>query len=171
MMQGIRGIGKVRKIAKIPDLAEMPEPKRAKVERIPVKPRGSVRWGRKEDPLEKAALQGVPGTLPERIVWKWLLDEDYLFETQLAVAGGRMVIGGSVVDFVVYDIAGQPVALRVQGDYWHGPKFPDRQARDDEQFWRLHQMGYKVVDLWESDIYEAVRQERLTPYIEGEVFA
>lgn len=168
MLGTIRGIGKVRKI---PALGDIPRTRRATLERIPVHPRGPLRFGAKEDKLEKAALQGVPGTLPERIVWKWLIDEDYTFIGQRTEYGGRLVSGGAVIDFLVYDLAGKPVALRVQGDYWHGPKFPQRQARDDEQFYRLTARGYLVVDLWESDIYEAVEKDRLTPYIMGEVFA
>lgn len=168
MFSKIDGIGKV---GKIPALSDMPRTRRATIERIPARPRGAVRYGAGEDKLEKAALQGVPGTLPERIVWKWLIDQDYSFVGQYAESGGNLVVGGSVVDFVVYDIAGKPTALRVMGDYWHGPKFPTRQARDDEQFYRLVSMGYVVVDLWESDIYQAVEHDRLTAYIMGEVFS
>ena len=164
-------IGSIGDLAKIPKLSDKPpRPRTIKAEPITVRHR-PIRRGSDEDKLEKAALQGVPGTLPERIVWKWLVDEDYRFITQGAEFGGRMVIGGAVVDFVVYDIAGRPVALRVMGDYWHGPKFPDRQARDDEHYHRLTAMGYLVVDLWEKDIYEAVRRDRLTAYIMGEIEA
>jgi hypothetical protein len=164
----IRGIGKVRKIAKI---SEIHRPRKAKVDPIPAHPRSGVRYGVEEDKLEKAALQGVPGTLPERIIWKWLLDHDYSFIGQYAESGGNLVVGGAVVDFLVYDIAGKPTAMRIMGDYWHGPKFPTRQARDDEQYYRLVSMGYLVVDLWEHDIYDAVKRDRLTPYIMDAVFS
>lgn len=164
----ISGIGKIRNIPKI---GEIPRTRKAKVETIPARPRGGVYYGTAEDKLEKAALQGVPGTLPERIIWKWLLDKDYLFVGQYAESGGNMVVGGAVVDFLVYDIAGKPTAMRIMGDYWHGPKFPQRQARDDEQYYRLVSMGYLVVDLWEHDIYQAVEQDRLTAYIMDEVFS
>ena len=47
MFEGIRGFGKITKIAKIADLDEMPPaPKSVKKERIAVSPRGSVRWGK-----------------------------------------------------------------------------------------------------------------------------
>ena len=167
MIEKIGGIGGIRKI---PALGSVPRTRKPSLEKIPTHPRSAV-WAPEEDKLEKAAIQGVPGTLPERIVWKWLLDNDYTFVGQYAESGGNLTVGGSVVDFVVYDIAGRPVALRVMGDYWHGPKFPWRQARDDEQYYRLTGMGYLVVDLWESDIYEAVLEDRLTPYIMGEIFA
>ncbi len=167
MIEKIGGLGKIRKISK---LGAVPRTRRAMLERVPGAPRSGT-WAHEEDKLEKAALQGVPGTLPERIVWKWLIVNEYTFLAQRSEAGGNLVVGGAVVDFLVYDIAGQTTALRIMGDYWHGPKFPGRQARDEEQFWRLTAMGYLVVDLWESDIYEAVKKERLTAYILGEVFA
>lgn len=169
MFDRIEGLGKIGEIAGIPSLGDMPKaPKRIKAEPIPLRPR-IVDRGTERDLLEEAALQGVVGTLPERIVWKWLIDRQYRFIMQRSEFGGALVLGGAVVDFVVYDLAGQPVALRVQGDYWHGPKFPDRQARDDEHYHRLTAMGYLVVDLWEHDIYNAVLHKRLTAYILGEV--
>jgi len=123
--------------------------------------------GRREDPLEKAALQDVPGSLPERIVWKWLERKGHLYEAQMPQFGGRVLAGGAVVDFIVYDLAGMPVVIRVQGDYWHGPMRPGQQSRDDDQSARLRLQGYLVVDLWEGDIYEAVQHDRLSQYIEG----
>ena len=166
---GIQGLGELAEIEGIPGIWDTPKKPRAiKAERIPVRPRVLDR-GAQADLLEEAALQGVFGTLPERIVWKWLIDRQYRFIVQRAEFGGALVLGGAVVDFVVYDLAGQPVALRVMGDYWHGPKFPGRQARDDEHYQRLTAMGYLVVDLWEGDIYNAVLAERLTAYIMGEV--
>lgn len=167
MIEKIGGISGIRKIAGV---ASPPRTRKAAVEPIPTFPRAAV-WGREEDKLEKAAMQGVPGTLPERIIWKWLVDNDYTFTGQYAESGGNLTVGGSVVDFVVYDIAGRPVAIRVMGDYWHGPQFPWRQARDDEQYYRLVGMGYLVADLWEHDIYDAVLEDRLTAYIMGEIFA
>lgn len=125
--------------------------------------------GQREDVLEKAALQGLPGTLPERIIWRWLDAKNLLYQTQAVELGGRLVVGGAVVDFLVWGLAGPVVALRVQGEYWHGPLKPGQQSRDDEQAGRLRTLGYLVVDLWEGEIYEAVREGRLGAYIEGKV--
>jgi len=161
---GIEKFGKVRKIAKV---GRLPAGRKISTERIAVRKQAP---GKVEDPLEKAALQGVPGTLPERIVWKWLEDEGRLYEAQYAELGGRWYAGGAVVDFVLYDLGERPVALRVQGDYWHGLGFPDRQARDDEQAIRLTARGYVVVDLWEGELYEAARHERVGRYITDEIF-
>lgn len=116
------------------------------------------------DVLEAAAVRPGRGTLPERIVWKWLEGQPYLFRVQQAEFGGRGQLGGVALDFVVFGIAALPVALRVQGGYWHGPQ-SDRKSLDDEQAARLRMKGYLVVDLWEQDIYAAVRGDRLTSYI------
>ena len=120
------------------------------------------------DPLEAAALQGATGTLPERIVQRWLESAGHLYQAEHWEMGGRLVLGGAVVDFVVYDLAPQPVVLRVMGEYWHG-ELPGRQARDDEQAQRLRRMGYLVVDLWESAIYAAALAGRVGSYVLGEV--
>lgn len=165
MFGKIGGFGKIREIGERPR-----RPRTVKADRIVVRPR-PIRTAPKENKLEKAALQGVPGTLPERIVWKWLEDNGYRYITQGAEFGGRLILGGAVVDFLVYDLAGRVTCLRVMGDYWHGPEFPGRKARDDEQFARLTARGYLVVDLWESDIYQAVEQDRLNAYILEEVRA
>ena len=161
------GIEKFGKVVKIRKVGEFPTVRKMGTGGIPLRKRVP---GKVEDPLEKAALQGVPGTLPERIVWKWLDDEGRLYEAQYAELGGRWYAGGAVVDFVLYDLGERPVALRVQGDYWHGMGFPDRQARDDEQAMRLAAVGYVVVDLWEGELYEAARHERVGRYITDEIF-
>ena len=168
-IQGIPGVGDLGLFDKIEKVGEkVHKLPRVRGERISIRPRPYPAKS-DEDKLEEAAMQGVPGTLPERIVWKWLDEQGYRYITQGSEFGGRLVMGGAVVDFLVYDMSGLTVALRVQGDYWHGPTFPGRQARDDEQFARLTARGYLVVDLWESDIYEAVLQDRLTAYITREV--
>ena len=168
-ISGIRGLGEIPGIEGIPPIWDTPAvPPTIKAERIVLRPRLLDR-GVERDLLEEAAMQGVVGTLPERIVWKWLVDRDYRFIMQRSEFGGALVLGGAIVDFVVYDLAGQPVALRVQGTYWHGPAFPARQARDDEHYHRLTAMGYLVVDLWEHDIYAAVLHKALTAFILGAV--
>lgn len=166
----------------------MPQPPHSLIQRIK-KPGGlkglkgirKGRWGRKlskpkpialkpevpgvaVDPLEAAAAQGVQGTLPERIILKWLERRGYLYRVQVAELGGARSLGGMSLDFVVYGLAGLPVVLRVQGTYWHGPLM-DRTALDDEQAGRLRLNGYLVVDLWEHEIYQAVLSHRLTEFV------
>ena len=160
----IEKFGKVHKIRKVSEFGAV---RRMGLGAIAVKKQVP---GKVEDPVEKAAMQGVEGTLPERIVWKWLEDEGHVYEAQQAELGGRLWVGRAVVDFVILDMGSAPVMVRVQGDYWHGTNYPERKARDDEQAVRLRGMGYVVVDLWEGELYEAARRERVGRYIEDEIF-
>lgn len=162
------GMGTLGGLGELPGLEEG-RPRRAAPPSARISLQPEVVGGGGEDPLEKAAMQGVDGSLPERIVWKYLATRGHLFTAQSAAMGGRLTVGGAVVDFLVYDLGARPVAMRVQGDYWHGPARPDQQARDDAQASRLRGQGYVVADLWESDIYQAVRFDRLGAYIREEV--
>lgn len=163
MLSKIKGLRsptrKIRKVGKLrtPRAISSPEPMASGLR---------LRKVTDAEKLEAAAMQGQVGTLPERIVWKWLEAEQYEYQFQLAELGGRDTAGGAVIDFVVYGVALAPIVIRVMGDYWHGPQFPQTQAKDDEQYVRLHAMGYFVVDAWEHDIYEAVLKDSLTPYME-----
>ena len=160
-------IGKVRKVAKIGTLTEMPGERAVSFGRITVRPEMP---GAKVDPLEAAAMQGVDGSLPERIVWRWLETERLLYTPQTQELGDRSA-HGATVDFEVFGLALMPVAIRVQGMYWHGSAFPGRQAVDDEQAGRLRAQGFIVCDLHEPDIYAAVLADRLTDYIMAEIDA
>ncbi len=168
MLGKIRNLGRVGKLKALPELGQATRVRGPLVAPIAMKVRLGL-FGPRGDPLEEFAIRSDIGTLPERIVWKWLEDGGYQYEYQLAAMGGRDVVGGAVLDFIVYDLAGRPVAIRVQGEYWHSSAFPSRQARDDEQYYRLVAMGYAVVDLWEQRIYDAAMNKRLTQYILGEV--
>jgi G:T-mismatch repair DNA endonuclease (very short patch repair protein) len=109
--------------------------------------------------LEKLAVQGVLGSLPERLVWAWLLRSGLMFSAQQSEFGGRRMQGGMVLDFIVYGIAAYPVAIRIQGDYWHSPQAPGAPHRDDDSAARLRAGGYLVLDLWEGDVYAAALGE------------
>jgi hypothetical protein len=152
-IKGLKGIGRAR------------WRRRIKPRRITLQPEVP---GEKKDPLEAAALQGAPGTLPERIVQKFLENEGLLYQRQAAEFGGSRQLGGQTLDFVVYGLAAFPVVLRVQGQYWHGP-LSDRMSLDDEQAGRLRLQGYLVVDLFEQEIYRAVLNHNLRRFILGRV--
>jgi len=161
-IRGLPGLGK------LPELGEMKPERLPAIEPIVVKPQPP---GEAPDVLEKAALQGVTASLPERIIWKWLLGQPVTFERQVYVLGGRQA-GGAVLDFVVQGwLPAKPVAIRVQGDYWHSADLPGRPHRDDEQAGRLREIGYHVVDLLEADIYSAVQFDTLGDYVLGRVYA
>jgi hypothetical protein len=115
---------------------------------------------------EKQGRVPIMGTLPERMVGLALVWLDWYFQFQRAEDGGRLRLGGSVVDFVVY-MGAQKVIVRVQGDYWHS--LPERKRSDAVQADRLRALKYRVADVWESDIYEAWVNGNLKSFVEREV--
>ena len=161
-MPGMPAIRALRKRSRMPTVA-------APSGRIPLVP--ELARPETKDPLEAKAKQGVIGSLPERIIWKWLEDQKLAFQWQQSAFGGRMLRGGMVLDFVVLGLAAGPVVIRVQGDYWHGPTSPGRPGRDDDQAQRLRAKGYIVLDLWESDIYAYALRGELRVLIERAIWA
>jgi len=107
-------------------------------------------------------------TLPELIVALALLRLRLLFQAQNPELGGRLELGGGVVDFKVFVGAGI-VIVRVQGDYWHS--LPERVLKDALQYDRLHRLGYRVADLWEGDLYQAWVDGRVTRLVEDAINA
>ena len=113
-----------------------------------------------EDPLEARAVkkETVKGTLPERIVYKALInvlhfqpDADFTFQS--SQQGGRLELGGIVADFLFDYIK---LIIRVQGPTH--TRFL-RQAKDEEQRMALEEMGFLVKDLWDYTIYDEYRLE------------
>ncbi len=94
------------------------------------------------------------GTLPEQIVFGYLLkagfvyEHDYSFQT--SALGGRREAGGQVADFILYAFD-PPRVIRVQGDYWHSGSV--REAKDLISGLALRAHGFVVFDLFEHDIY------------------
>lgn len=117
-------------------------------------------------PSNKQAMIPVMGTLPERMVGLALVWLDWYFQWQRAEDGGRLRVGGAVIDFIVY-LGATKVAARVQGDYWH--TLPDRKYKDAAQADRLRSLHYRVADLWESAIYRAWSQGNLKTFVEREI--
>jgi hypothetical protein len=105
-------------------------------------------------------------TLPEIIVAYSLVKLGWQFDAQSSESGGRLYLGGSVVDFKVYLGIGF-ICLRVQGDYWHS--LPDRVLKDAVQWTRLHALGYRVADLFELDLYKAWAEDRIPKFVEDAV--
>lgn len=105
----------------------------------------------------------IMGTLPERMVALALVQLGYLFMWQRSEDGGRLRVGGAVVDFLVYS-GTKPVVIRVHGDYWHS--LPERKNKDAVQWERLHAKGYRIFDAWEHAIYDAWQNGRLKRFVE-----
>ena len=107
-----------------------------------------------QDTLEARAIskEYIRGTLPERIVYKFLVDKLRLadgveFDFQSSMSGGRLELGGIVADFL-FPI--KMMVLQVQGPTHTGTL---RMAKDEEQRGMLQDMGYSVVDIEEDTIY------------------
>lgn len=113
--------------------------------------------------LDTVQQQLIPAgsTLPEMIVALALIWGGYRFAAQRPEDGGRLRLGGAVVDFIVY--TGRPIVIRVQGDYWHS--LPNHRRRDAMQLLRLISRGYTVIDLWEHDLYQAWTQGTIVLFV------
>lgn len=62
--------------------------------------------------------------------WEWMVAKSlwkfgWEFEYQVGVAGGRMLRGGQVIDFLV-NTHPLPTPLYIQGDFWHGALTQDK---------------------------------------------
>lgn len=108
-------------------------------------------------------LQPGAGTLPELIVGLALIKLKLQFQAQESELGGRLQLGGGVVDFKVW-LGGSIVICRVQGNFWHS--LPERQMKDAVQYDRLHRLGYRVIDFWEQDCYLAWAEGRYVKFVE-----
>jgi hypothetical protein len=104
------------------------------------------------DLLDRAmTVQGKKASLNEYNVAKALDTVKLSYEFQLGIAGGRDLLGGIVLDFLVYTIP-WPTPLWVHGEYWH--QGPDRekdlrqQAIVDSIF--RGEVG-KPVEIWGSE--------------------
>ena len=96
--------------------------------------------------------QGVEGSIPEMLVHRELTRRKVAFDFQSSQMGGRLQLGGAVVDFLFED---RKLCLRVMGKYWHSPF--DRMGHgvnDEEQRLMLIGRGYDVKDLWEKTIMD-----------------
>ena len=120
------------------------------------------------DELEQRAVpkEGALGTatLPERILYK-KLSELYKgtsrFIFQRTERGGRNLIGGFIIDFLLIDRTPN-IALEVLGDYWH--QAYEKQA-DLERALAVTRAGYTYHEIWEHDIYES--DEKLETILYG----
>lgn len=106
------------------------------------------------DPLEARATPRtqVKGTLPERIVHRFLIAnmrmvEDVDFSFQSSQDGGRLELGGMVVDFL---FGLTRLIIQVQGPTHGGFR---RHRKDEEQTSALELMGFTVVEIGLDIIY------------------
>lgn len=108
-----------------------------------------------ESPLEMRAIPkgAIRGTLPERIIYKYLVEQMNMtegidFSFQSSLQGGRIDTGGIVADFIFY-------ALRLVINPL-GPTHDEflRIKKDQEQIDALTSLGYQVYMIPEDDVYD-----------------
>lgn len=103
-------------------------------------------------------------TLPELIAMEYLLRKQRRFVYQ--VYG----IGFAIPDFLVFTMAGGIIWM-IQGEYWH--TLPGRKESDARIMRMLMGMKtngvtiYKVLELWESDLYGEKRESTLDKALAG----
>jgi hypothetical protein len=94
-----------------------------------------------------AALGPSKASLPERMVYGWLIRHKVIFDYQSPVLGGK-VAGGAVLDFVLHDRV-DPIVIRIQS-YWHTGA--SNMFADAIQLSSLQELKYTVEDVWEWEI-------------------
>lgn len=118
-----------------------------------------------QDPLEARAVSKalVRGTLPERIVYQYLLNLHMVpevdFDFQSSMQGGRLFLGGIVVDFL---FPNWKMIIQVQGPTHD--QFA-RSRKDEEQRQILENMGYRLYYMDMQLIYNEPRFEDYMRYI------
>lgn len=124
--------------------------------------------------LRRVGPQGSSGTRPEFMVFVALertglrsplsTPSGLDFFYQIPLLGGRLVKGGAVADFVVTaPQVGQPLVLRIQGEYFHFIDVVEKEA-GEVQRWALEGAGYRVVDILAQDTLTEQRCDEVVGY-------
>ena len=116
-------------------------------------------------PAHQSNAIPAAGTLPEQMIGlalAWLGYLPGMAQAQMTADGGRLRVGGAVVDWLLF-LGAKTVAIRVQGTYWHS--LPERKLKDVIQYDRLHKLKYLVCDILENDIYLAWVEGRLKDFV------
>ena len=91
----------------------------------------------------------------EGLVLAWLERHKIVYEFQSSLLGGWYSLGGSVIDFLFPD---RRLAWRIMGEYWH--RGVEKTGSDLIHKELLENIGWTVVDLWESDLKDPRRLEQ-----------
>ena len=109
--------------------------------------------------LKKYSMADIIASDLEILVIGWLNHRKINYSFQTSLAGGWYSLGGSVVDFIIGDLA-----WRVQGEYFH--RGVEKTGSDVIQKEQLTAMGYVVVDLLAEDLLNRLN-ETLTLALKG----
>jgi len=91
----------------------------------------------------------------ETIVYNYLIRHKIDFQFQTSLSGGFFELGGAVCDFL---LPARGLAWRVFGEYWH--QGIEKTGQDQIQREQLESLGWRVVDLWGSDLLDPTRLEQ-----------
>lgn len=118
-------------------------------------PKGTMLIKHGETPQQRYAKYAPAEvkSLPERILFGWLVLHRVMFDYQVSVLGGRAIPGGAVLDFVIYDKP-IPIVIRVMS-YWH----KTTEWGDEIQRQAVEELGYIVEDVDEWEINELDKLE------------
>lgn len=127
-------------------------PKLPALPKFPVFP-GRIAGMQKPEPINEVPPKPADFLGPDdewRVYW-WLTKHNVAFEYQASVMGGRKQLGGLVPDFLITDRM-PPLAINVQGQYWHFGNSGLAAANLMTKIQLLNR-GYDVVYVREEDIY------------------
>jgi very-short-patch-repair endonuclease len=154
---GLASLGRVKGEHSVRRVPRIPKDPRIylRFEKLPIvrdHQRPPVEFGDPE--LEQRAIPPdmFPGaTLGERVMYKklWQLIGQNAFVYQKAEFGGRNIIGGFSIDFVITDRM-PLIALETTNEYWHRAEF---KYHDLERALVLQGLGYRYEEVPEFDIF------------------
>jgi hypothetical protein len=109
-------------------------------------------------PLDASIPRDIPETT-ELPIKTWLEKNNIQFEVQHYIEVGATY---TLVDFFIpipdSDIG---ICIYCDGDYWHGPEFPETAEKDIMQIRELEKKGHVVLRLAEEDIQNGARPEEV----------
>jgi len=117
-----------------------------------------------ESEQEQRAVQGIYGSLPERIMYKELERRRLDMSFQSSMLGGRQQLGGIVADFI---LPFYKIIIQIDGVLWHTGI--DAEARDAHQRLTLESMGYTVLRIWDWECYDKELFDRWCEQYLGEL--
>ena len=90
------------------------------------------------------------GSKPEYYAWWALRKLGIEFSYQYPRFGGRLLLGGTVIDFF---LPNYNLAINIQSDYWHY-RDAEMRASDAMQRVQVESSGTRVIYIQEADILE-----------------
>jgi hypothetical protein len=133
--------------------------------------------------LRQFQVRGTTSITEGMVYWaleKLLGPEGDSWVYQESRMGGRHLLGGAVIDFIVY-VGNLSIGIRVQTYRFHMNADPRQKAHDQSQLWALSDPRTIIIDIFEQDfiddmtgqavirvVHEAITgQQRINPLASG----